>query len=166
LPKGDWGTTILRQCFFSVYQFYLYRELNKSTDEELAAIAEKAIKEVTYHLRWSAEWVIRLGDGTEESHQRMQLALEALWPYTGELYEPAAFEMTLAAAGTAPDIGLLREPAMNKMMEILQQATLSVEKLNNVYMQSGGKQGLHTEHLGFLLAEMQFLQRAYPGNEW
>jgi ring-1,2-phenylacetyl-CoA epoxidase subunit PaaC len=165
LPNGDWGHTVLRQCFFSVYQHCLYNRLVKSADKELSAIASKAVKEVAYHVKWSAEWVIRLGDGTGESHRRMQMALEQLWPYTGELYNAASFEMALSAEGIAIDPREMKEEGTKKMTAILQQATLKSEN-KQVPAYTGGKEGLHTEHLGFLLAEMQFLQRAYPGNEW
>ena len=164
LEKGDWGKTILRQFFFSVYQFYLYQQLQNSKDVTLAAVAEKAIKEVTYHVRWSAEWVIRLGDGTDESHGRMSNALSDLWMYTGELTTSAAYEIQLAAAGIAVDANTLKSPWMNKVKEVLEEATLKIPE--NQWMQSGGKEGKHTEHLGYILAEMQYLQRTYPGAEW
>ena len=162
--NGDWGQTILRQFFFSAYQYYFYRQLQHSRDTELSAIAEKSVKEVTYHLRWSGEWVIRLGDGTEESHTRMEKALGQLWPYTGELFEPADYEQTLIPAGIAADLSLIKPQWAQRVAEVLQQATLAVPAKE--WMQGGGKQGRHTEQLGYLLAEMQFLQRAYPGCEW
>lgn len=164
LEKGDWANTTLRQFFFSTYQFYLYRRLQHSTDATLAAIAEKALKEVTYHVRWSAEWVIRLGDGTEESHKRIATALARLWPYTGELTTPADFETTLAANGTAVDVSNIKDEWMNKVKEVLEEATLQVPADN--WMQSGGKQGIHTEHMGYILTELQFVQRTYPATEW
>ena len=164
LEKGDWSKTILRQFFFSTYQFYLYRQLQQSKNDALAAIAEKAFKEVTYHMRWSAEWVIRLGDGTDESHRRIEQSLIDLWPYTGELTTPADYETELAAAGIAADINILREPWFNKVKEVLAEAILRFPE--NQWMQNGGKQGKHTEHLGYILAEMQYLQRTYPGAEW
>ena len=113
-PNGDWGKTILRQFFFSAYQFYLYQQLQHSKDETLAAIAAKALKEVTYHLRWSAEWVIRLGDGTEESHGRMRNAMEDLWKFTGELFQPAPYEIQLAKQGIGVDLPSLKLHGMNK----------------------------------------------------
>jgi ring-1,2-phenylacetyl-CoA epoxidase subunit PaaC len=164
LEKGDWGKTILRQFFFSAYQFYLYGQLKDSKDAVLAAIAEKALKEVTYHLRWSAEWVIRLGDGTEESHHRIEQSLIDLWPYTGELTTPAEYETELALQAIAADINTLKEPWLNKIKEVLAEATLKIPE--NQWMQTGGKEGKHTEHLGYILAEMQYLQRTYPGAEW
>lgn len=164
LDKGDWGNTILRQFFFSVYQFYFYQQLQHSRDETLAAIAAKALKEVTYHLRWSAEWVIRLGDGTAESHERIENSLLNIWAYTGELTTPATYEIELAATGIAVDINSIKESWYNKVTAILKEATLNMP--SNQWMQSGGKDGKHTEHLGYILAEMQFLQRTYPGAEW
>lgn len=159
LPRGDWATTILRQFFFSSYQYFLYQQLLQHSDSTLAAIAEKSLKEVSYHLRWSSEWVIRLGDGTDESNRRIKNALAELWPYTGELFMPARFEET---AGV--DIAGLQPEWMNKINSVLNEAGLQTPV--NVFMHSGGKNGVHTEHFGFLLAELQYMQRAYPGCEW
>ena len=164
LKKGDWAVTVLRQFFFSAYQFYLYQQLQHSRDATLAAIAEKSLKEVTYHLRWSAEWVIRLGDGTSESNQRINNALRDLWPYTGELTANAGYETVLAQEGMAVDLHTCQQAWMDKTREVLEQATLQLPQ--NQWMQSGGKEGKHTEHLGYILAEMQYLQRTYPGNNW
>jgi ring-1,2-phenylacetyl-CoA epoxidase subunit PaaC len=164
LPNGDWSRTILRQFFFSTYQYFLYTQLQQSSDERLAAIAEKSLKEVTYHLRWSSEWVIRLGDGTEESRRRIIDSLDYLWSYTGELFMPATFETAGAGEGWAVDPSLLKKQWDEKVVTILTEATLELPK--ETFMQSGGKTGRHTEHLGYILAEMQFLQRAYPGAEW
>jgi ring-1,2-phenylacetyl-CoA epoxidase subunit PaaC len=161
--NGDWGTTVLRQFFFSTYQYYFYRELQKGRDNELSAIAEKSLKEVTYHLRWSSEWVIRLGDGTEESHSRMEKALDQLWMYTGELFLPASYEASLASAGIAVDLTTIQPSWTGRVEEVLREATLGAPA---AVAQKGGKEGRHTEQLGYLLAEMQFLQRAYPGCEW
>jgi ring-1,2-phenylacetyl-CoA epoxidase subunit PaaC len=161
--NGDWGKTVLRQFLFSAYQFYFYRELKQSRDKEFSAIAEKSLKEVTYHLRGSSEWVIRLGDGTEESHGRMIHALDELWMYTGELFLPADFERNLSNAGIAVDLANIHPLWEERVREVLREATLVVP---SAPMQKGGKQGRHTEQLGYLLAEMQFLQRAYPGCEW
>lgn len=167
-PNGDWGKTILRQFFFSTYQFYLYQQLQHSKDEMLAAIAAKALKEVTYHTRWSAEWVIRLGDGTDESHSRMVNAMEDLWKFTGELFQPAAFETELVSKGIAVDIASLQTSWNDKVNAVLEEATLTDEggKRQKAWMQTGGKDGRHTEHLGYLLAEMQYLQRVYPDSTW
>ena len=168
-PNGDWGKTILRQFFFSAYQFYLYDLLQYSKDQQLSAIAEKALKEVTYHLKWSSEWVIRLGDGTDESHTRMKNALMELWQYTGELTTPSSYELELLAYQVCPDLTPIKIKWDQKVNEILTEANLNIylnNELKDTWMQKGGKAGSHTEHLGFLLAEMQFLQRAYPGAEW
>lgn len=167
-PNVDWANTILRQFFFSTYQFYLYGRLQYSKDEMLAAIAAKALKEVTYHLRWSAEWVIRLGDGTEESHGRMKAALNNLWKFTGELLQPAAYETALAKDDIGVDLALIKPLWEEKVQAVLAEATLADddEKRMKAWMQTGGKEGQHTEHLGYILAEMQFLQRAYPGAAW
>lgn len=165
LPNGDWGQTILRQFFFSVFQQLLYTQLLQSKDITLAAIAEKSLKEVTYHVRWSSEWVIRLGDGTEESHERMVKALAALWTYTGEFFIPADYEIATAAEGIGVDVATLQASWMQQVQEILQEATLPFPS-GEGWMHSGGKTGLHTEHLGFILAEMQYMQRVYPGAEW
>jgi ring-1,2-phenylacetyl-CoA epoxidase subunit PaaC len=163
--NGDWGKTILRQFLFSAWQYYFYERLIHSRDRELAAIAEKSIKEVTYHLRWSGEWVIRLGDGTKESHERMVRGVDQLWKFTGELFIPAGYERSLIASGIAVDIEAIRPVWAEKVGEVFGEAGLGVED-GAVWMQTGGKEGRHSEHLGFLLAEMQFLQRAYPDCEW
>jgi ring-1,2-phenylacetyl-CoA epoxidase subunit PaaC len=170
-PKGDWAQTILRQFFFSAYQFYFYQQLQQSNDSQLAAIAEKSLKEVTYHLKWSAEWVIRLGDGTEESNRRINQALESLWKFTGELFMPSPYETDLLEEKVSVDLNNIKAAWNQKVKEVFEEATLHVppektDKGENVWMQTGGKSGSHTEHLGYILAEMQFLQRAYPGSEW
>lgn len=157
-PNGDWGQTILRQFFFSNYQYLLYQQLQK-IEGPLAAIAEKSLKEVTYHVRWSSEWVIRLGDGTEQSRKRMLDALNELWRYTGEFFIPADYELQ---AGI--DVSTLKEPWEKKVKEVMTEATLPLPE--KTFMQTGGKQGQHTEHLGYILAELQYMQRAYPGCEW
>jgi ring-1,2-phenylacetyl-CoA epoxidase subunit PaaC len=169
--NGDWAKTILRQFFFSVYQFYLYEDLQYSTDSTIGAICEKALKEVTYHLRWSSEWVIRMGDGTKESHERMLRALDELWKFTGELTSSAEYELSLVPKGIAVDVGTLQEKWMEKVKDIFYEAKLpspvnGIENSRMNWMQKGGKQGQHSEYLGYILAEMQFLQRAYPGCEW
>lgn len=164
-PNGDWAATVLRQFFFSAWQYLLYQQLQKSTDPMLAAIAEKALKEVTYHLRWSSEWVIRLGDGTEESKDRMLAALDELWRFTGELFMPADYEKAAAKENYGVDVASLQHQWMQKITAVFEEATLPLPKEGH-YMQRGGKEGIHTEHLGYILAEMQYLQRAYPGCEW
>ncbi len=159
LPKGDWGQTILRQYLFSQFQYLLFEQLQQSNDTTLAGICAKALKEIKYHLRWSSEWVIRLGDGTAESHQRMLEALDALWNYSGEMFMPAAYETALAVDFTA-----LKNTWTEKVAVVLQEATLPMPQ--NTFMHSGGKDGRHTEHLGFILTELQYMQRAYPNCEW
>ncbi len=165
IPNGDWAQTVLKQFFFSAFQFYQYTALQNSSDAQLAAVAEKSLKEVAYHLRWSGEWVIRLGDGTTESHQRMQKALENVWMFTGEMFNATPFEQEAATAGFGVDVtGALNEAWHQKVKSVFEEATLEIPK--NTWAQSGGKAGIHTEHLGFLLAEMQYLQRTYPNAVW
>lgn len=159
LPKGDWAQTILKQFFFSCYAELLYQKLQAVNDEQMVAITQKSLKEVTYHVRWSAEWVIRLGDGTAESHQRILNALEYLWPYTGEMFIEADYEKTQQL-----DINTIKQKWLAKIESVLKEATLPMPA--PAYMHTGGKTGTHTEHLGYLLAEMQYLQRTYPGAEW
>lgn len=158
-PNGDWGQTVLRQYFFSQYQQLVYGFLESQPDAQLAAIAAKSLKEVAYHVRWSSEWVVRLGDGTEESHQRMEEAIKELWTYTGELFEAADYEKEMNIP-----LASLKEEWNNKVKAVLEEATLSLPASN--FMQTGGKNGKHTEQLGFILAEMQYLQRSHPGAEW
>lgn len=157
--NGDWAQTILRQFLFSSYQYYLYQYLQNKPDTTIAAIAEKSVKEVSYHLRWSSEWVIRLGDGTEESHNRMLKAIDELWRYTGELFVPAPYEKEHGI-----DVASLKYEWSKKVKTIFDEATLAIPA--NVYMQTGGKVGIHTENLGFILSDLQYMQRAYPGCEW
>jgi ring-1,2-phenylacetyl-CoA epoxidase subunit PaaC len=164
LPRGDWAYSILRQFFFSSFQFFQLRALESSVDTELAAIAEKSLKETSYHLRWSGEWVIRLGDGTEESHSRIQKAMGDLWMFTGEMFEPAVYETASSMNGIAADPESLKDKWLEKVRSVFEQANLEVP--NQTWHQSGGKQGRHTEYMGFLLAEMQTLQRAYPNSTW
>ena len=164
LPNGNWGHTILRQFFFSTYQYFLYQQLQNCSDTQLAAIAEKALKEVTYHVRWSSEWVIRLGDGTEESKQRMLHVINELWNYTGEMFEAADYEIQVANEGIVIDLKTIQTNWNQKIRSVFDEATLPIPQ--NIWMQKGGKEGKHTEHLGFILAEMQFMQRAYPNSEW
>jgi ring-1,2-phenylacetyl-CoA epoxidase subunit PaaC len=167
-PNGDWAQTILRQFFFSTYQYLLYQRLQQSANTTLAAIAEKSLKEVTYHVRWSSEWVIRLGDGTEESRARILNAFDELWMYTGELFVPASYESAVVATGIGVDVSALKDEWNQRVNEIFAEATLPSpwEEGSGVGIQTGGKEGLHTEQLGYILAEMQFMQRAYPGSEW
>ena len=163
-PNGDWAKTILRQFFFSTYQYLLYTKMQYSKDEQLAAIAIKALKEVTYHLRWSSEWVIRLGDGTVESHNRMVDAINELWQYTGELFINVDYELATYKAGTSVDCTTIKEAWAKKINDIFTEATLAIPEKN--FMQTGGKTGIHSEHMGFILADLQYVQRAYPDSEW
>lgn len=156
-PNGDWGQTILRQYLFSQFQYLLFEQLQKCDDEQLAAITAKALKEIKYHLRWSSEWVIRLGDGTAESRSRMLKAINELWSYTGEMFVPAAYE-------TIVDITALKNEWEQKIKIVFEEATLPLPE--KTFMHSGGKQGTHTEHLGYILAELQYVQRAYPNSTW
>lgn len=161
LPKGDWAFTTLRQFLVSNFQFRLYTVLAQSSHEELAAIAAKALKEVSYHLRWSSEWVIRLGDGTDESRERMENALTEIWPYTGELFMPAAFDNS---AETGFDLAALQTPWLEETKTVFDEAGLSLPATG--WMHSGGKTGIHTEYMGYILAEMQSVARAHPNAQW
>lgn len=163
-PNGDFAHTIARQFFFDVFNYYQLQALRNSTDQRLADIAEKALKEATYHLRFSSDWVLRLGDGTELSNQKMQTAVDTLWPFTGEITTPDLLDTEMAEQGIAPDLLKIKVLWEKKVSEILQEAT--IQHPTNTWMQSGGKQGKHSEHLGFLLAEMQHIQRTYPGQTW
>ena len=160
LPNGDWAQTILKLFFFSTYQYHLYQQLQQHSDEQLKAIAAKALKEVTYHVRWSSEWVIRLGDGTAESKKRMLQAIDNVWMFTGELTEAADYEKNMRI-----DFDLLQQQWNTTVTKIFEEASLPLPVKSN-WHQAGGKKGTHTEHLGFILAEMQFLQRAYPNSQW
>jgi ring-1,2-phenylacetyl-CoA epoxidase subunit PaaC len=168
LPKGDWAVTVLRQFFFSTFQELHYTHLLQGSDTQIAAIAEKSLKEVAYHVRWSSEWVIRLGDGTEESRRRMEQALDTLWPFTFECFTPVPFELQAAQAGAGADPSLLRLAWLEKITAILEEATLPTPDINETAakLRQGGKEGRHTEYMGYLLAEMQYLQRTYPNVIW
>lgn len=158
-PNGDWAQTILRQYLFSQYQYLLLQQLESCNDEQIAAIAAKSLKEVAYHLRWSREWVIRLGDGTEESHGRMLRAIDELWRYTGELFTPADYENE-----SGVDFDKIREEWNKNVSELFSEATIRIPE--KIFYQTGGKAGKHTEHMGYILTELQYLQRTYPGAEW
>jgi ring-1,2-phenylacetyl-CoA epoxidase subunit PaaC len=166
LPNGDWAKTILKLFFFSTYQYFLYEQLIKSSDEQLSAIAEKSIKEVIYHVRWSSEWVIRLGDGTEESHKRLQNALDELYNYVGEMFVASEYENECAKINIGTDVSKLKNDWKKKVNDIFFEATLSFSHEDEQKVKRAGKQGLHTEHLQNILTEMQHLQRTYPGCEW
>jgi ring-1,2-phenylacetyl-CoA epoxidase subunit PaaC len=157
LPKGDWAQTILKQFFFSAFQQLQFTVLHETTDNFLKDIAEKSLKEINYHLRWSAEWVIRLGDGTEESKNRINAALEDLWMFTGEFFQDVFFDPIDNAA--------LKESWLKKISEVFTEAELTVPK-ETKWFQTGGKKGIHTEHLGYLLTDLQYLQRTYPNATW
>ena len=164
VPNGDWAQTVVKQFFYSSFQFFLYEEMIQSADEQLAAIACKSLKEVTYHVTWSSEWVIRLGDGTPESRTRMQHALTELWPYTGELFMPVAYETEMLNKRIAPNVTRIKDKWFQKIQEVFEEATLTVPE--NIFMHAGGKTGTHTEQLGYILAELQYLHKTYPGAEW
>ncbi|MEL6657539.1 MAG: 1,2-phenylacetyl-CoA epoxidase subunit PaaC [Bacteroidota bacterium] len=160
----DFAYTIVRQFLFDSFNYYLHEGLTRSSHAQIAAIANRSLKEVTYHLRYSSEWMIRLGDGTEVSHQKMQQALDDLWIYAEEPLIADAIDEAAHAAGWAPRLADLRPLVEAKRKAIIDEATLQAPEVG--YPQQGGKKGLHTEELGYILADMQWLQRAYPGAEW
>jgi len=164
-PNGNYGMTMMRQFFFDTWHYFLIGALTKSSDPRIAEIAEKSLKEVTYHLRRSGDLVVRLGDGTDVSHKFMQTAADELWMYTGEVFIYDEVDEAMVAEGVAPPAAMLREQWLAHVSDIFGEATLTMPPAE-AWMQKGGKQGRHSEHLGYLLAEMQFLQRAYPGAEW
>lgn len=166
LPNGDWAQTILRQFFFSACQFFLYQTLLKGPDSKLAAIAEKSLKETTYHLRWSSEWVIRLGDGTEESKLRLQNALHLLWPFTTEFFVQTEYERSFTTTGFIAGVEHLQERWREKLASVFNEATLSVPTAGQISDIVLGKEGNHTEHLQPILADMQYLQRSFPNRTW
>ena len=157
IPNGDFADSIARQFFFDQWHFLLLSELSNSSNDRLKEIAQKALKEVTYHKRWSSEWVVRLGDGTAESKEKMQRAIDDIWFYTGEAFMPAKYEEGILPTG-------LKDTWMKNVKVILEEATLMMPA--DEWMQDGGKTGKNTEYLGFILAEMQFLPRAYPDATW
>jgi ring-1,2-phenylacetyl-CoA epoxidase subunit PaaC len=163
-PNGDFAKTLLRQFLYSAFADPYWRAMASSRDEKLAAIAAKSEKESAYHLRHTGEWVVRLGDGTAESHRRAQEAVDALWPFTGEMFETDAAERALIEAEVAVDPQTLRVTFERTLSDVLGEATLV--RPASSWMQKGGRSGRHGEHLGHLLAELQFLQRAYPGAKW
>ncbi|MDP9066091.1 MAG: phenylacetate-CoA oxygenase subunit PaaC [Pseudomonadota bacterium] len=163
-PNGDFGHTIVRQVLVDAYQLEMYERLAASSDERLAAIAAKVVKETHYHLRYSGGWLVRLGDGTEESHAKVQTALNRLWPYTVELFTADALDEAMAEAGVAPDLLHVRAAWDARVDALLAEATL--ERPRDRPHIGFGKRGEHSEHLGYILTEMQYLQRAYPGARW
>lgn len=162
--NGHFGDTIARQFIFDTYNYHFIVALQDSKDETLAAIAAKALKEITYHYRYSAEWVIRLGDGTDVSHEKMQAALDKIWTYSGELFEMDAVDEAMVAAGIGVDLNEIKAKCEERFERVIKEATLTQPTTR--WMQKGGKQGKHTEKMGLILAEMQWMQRAYPGCEW
>lgn len=162
--NGDFGKTIMRQFFFDAYRKLLFEKLVSSSDEHLAAIAEKSLKETKYHLKHSSEWVIRLGDGTEESHERIQDSLNELWRYTGEMFFENEVDEELKVSGVIPDISDLKDNWNELIKSVLAEATLTIP--DNNWQFDGGRVGKHSEHLGHLLSVMQYMQRAYPNMEW
>ena len=163
-PNGNFGDTIVRQFFFDTFNFYFLTELTKSADSHLAGYAEKSLKEVSYHLRFSSEWVIRLGDGTEESKEKIQEAINQLWPYRYECLNPSELDQKMSKDGIGPDLTALKEAFDSKIDEVIENAGLA--KPTNEWNHEGGKRGIHSEQMGFILAELQYMQRAYPGLEW
>lgn len=163
-PNGDYAATIARQFLFDTYMFYLYEELKSSKDETIAAIAVKSHKEITYHLRHTSEWMLRLGDGTIESHERVQNGLNDLWMFTSEMFDMDEVDAILIKDGIVPDLTKVKTSWEKKVHEVLAEATLQIP--TTTFKQKGSKEGKHSEHLGFLLAEMQYVHRAYPGAKW
>lgn len=164
IPNGDFGMTMTKQFLFDVYQYYLYTALKESKDERLAEFAVKSLKETTYHVRHSSEWMLRLGDGTEESHERVQQALDTVWRYTGEMFIADEVDEMMAAAGIAPKLADIKKQWDEKVSSVIKEATL--KRPEDGWVIEGSKKGIHTEHLGFVLAELQYMQRAYPGMKW
>lgn len=163
-PNGSFANTIARQFLFDTFNYHFFAALCNSKDENLVAIAEKSLKELTYHYRYSAEWVIRLGDGTEESHAKMQEALNDVWDYTGELFDVDEVDQAMLDEGIGVDLKAIKVLWDKRVDAILKEATLI--KPTDGWIQKGGKVGKHSEQMGLILAEMQWMQRAYPNMEW
>ncbi|MFQ5517073.1 MAG: 1,2-phenylacetyl-CoA epoxidase subunit PaaC [Acidimicrobiia bacterium] len=163
-PNGDFGHTMARQFLFDVYQVLLWDSLADSGDDQLGAIAARAVKEARYHLRHSSGWVIRLGDGTEESHRRMQAGIDAMWRFTAEMFTADDVDRAMAAAGIGVDPDHLGSAWRGRVESVLAEATLQVPA--DDFQRGGGRRGFHSEHLGHLLTEMQWMQRTYPGLSW
>lgn len=163
-PNTDFAYSIARQFLFDVYHLLLLEELQNSTDGTLSAIAKKSIKEVSYHTRFSSDWIRRLGDGTTESHEKIQEAIDNLWTFTDELFHMTDADKAMAEQKIGVDVTLLKEPFYDKVTAILEESTLSVPQ--NQYFQKGGKMGIHSEHLGYLLSDLQYMQRTFPNMEW
>lgn len=165
LPKGDFAFTIAREFLFSVYSRLFHTVLQSSADKQLGGMAAKALKEDLYHVRHSRDWVLRLGDGTEESHKRLQNAIDEIWTYTGELFFMDEIDETLIDLNIGVDLNKIRSDWETEVSKTLAEATITHPDKNQ-FMASGGRKGLHTEHLGFLLQEMQFLTRSHPEASW
>jgi len=163
-PNGDFARTIVRQFFYSAFADPYWRAMMTSADPTLAAIAARSEKESAYHLRHTSEWIVRLGDGTEESHQRTQTAIDDLWAFTGEMFAVDDCELSLIDSGVAVDPAGLRPRWLRTVSDVMAEATLALPK--NDWMQQGGRSGCHTEHLGHLLSELQSMQRTFPGVTW
>jgi ring-1,2-phenylacetyl-CoA epoxidase subunit PaaC len=163
-PNGDFARTMVRQFFYAAFADLYWRAMMKSSDTTLAAIAAKSEKESAYHIRHSSEWIVRLGDGTEESHRRAQTAIDDLWAFTGEMFAVDASERGLIERGIAIDPASLRAPWLKTITAVINEATLSLPKGD--WMQQGGRDGRHSEHLGHLLSELQSIQRSFPGATW
>ena len=163
-PNTDFGYSIARQFLFDVFHLSLLNELQNSTDETLAAIAKKSIKEVSYHTRFSSDWIRRLGDGTEESHNRIQTAINDLWIFTDELFHQTEADQAMVSEGIGVDVTLLKNAYYQRVGEVLEESTLLIPSIE--YFQKGGKQGIHSEHMGYILTELQYMQRTYPNMTW
>jgi ring-1,2-phenylacetyl-CoA epoxidase subunit PaaC len=164
LPNGDYATTIARQYYYSSFYLLFLEQLKNSSDSFLSGFAEKSIKEVKYHLQHATDWVLRLGDGTPESHSRMQHAVNSLWPYLGEFFSDDALDVQAREEGWGVSRDALKTSWTDRLNAVFAEAGLTVP--SEEWYHSGGRKGRHTEHMGYLLAEMQFLQRAYPGAKW
>jgi ring-1,2-phenylacetyl-CoA epoxidase subunit PaaC len=163
-PNTDFAYIMARQFLYDVYHLLFLQELETSKDLTLSAIAKKSVKEVSYHQRFSSDWIKRLGDGTEESHQKMQDAIDDLWTYTDELFHQTEADKAMVKEGIGVDVTKLKDNYYQIINSVLEEATLSIPELK--YFQKGGKQGIHTEHLGYLLSDLQYMQRTYPNMEW
>lgn len=163
-PNRDFAYVIARQYLFDVFHILQMQELQNSKDEHLAAIAKKSIKEVSYHVRFSGDWMKRLGDGTEESHNKIQEAINNLWGYTNELFLMTKADKEAAAVGIGVDVSKLKDPYYKRVETLLTEATIEIPE--GKYWQKGGKEGIHTEHLGYILSDMQYMQRTYPNMKW
>lgn len=164
MPNGDFAMTISKLVLYSAFQFAFYQQLANSKDDLLRGVAQKSVKELAYHLRWASEWTIRLGDGTKESHQRMNLALGKLWAYIGELWAADDVDIWAQEQQIGVDLAAIKTKFFNTLEPVFQEAMLKIPE--NMFFHAGGKTGKHTEYLGYILAEMQFLQRAYPNATW